>query len=1538
MNLKLKAFSLLSMSLMGLALVFFQSGYAQNVIHPNIESANGLFVNSYTGTLTYEREDLLIPGEFMPMEISFGYNSSRRARDLGYGLGWSFPYTMYYLEDSLRVIIVHKNGRRDIFLKNGANFDPPTGVFYELERIPEGFTLQEKEGLTYYFEDSSHQQLTRMVDPNDNILSLDYDSEGRLIRMTDPYDRSLHLRWEDGHMVEVIDSLEVPVRSVQYQYEDNLLVKVIDPMGYEEEYVYNAERQLVQMADKRDNVTTIYYNPNASVEKIVSCLTIHNFTYNTAEQTTYFVEKVRGGQNITTTYDYGDDGKLAEKKGNCCGYKVGYEYDEDNNITQRTDANDHLSSFTYDDRGNVLSQTDPLGYTQSFTYEPEFNRMTSMTDKRGNTTSFRYDTDGNLTRIDYPLGIFETFTYNQEGKKIRETDKNGNITHYEYDVYRNLSVIREPLGRTTVMNYGPRGNLLSEVDPNGNITRYVYDLNDRVDSIIRPLGSIATFSYDEIGNKISETDPNGNTTTFEYDGLNRLIAVNEPNAITTHYEYDEQGNQIKMVDPNGNAYIYTYTTQGFRESETDPLGNTIYYVHDGVGNVLSMTDKRGNTTTYEYDVLDRLVKEVDPLGYERSYTYDPNGNKSSITNKNGNSTIYSYDELNRKIKEIDPLGFSLEFGLDGQGNSVLHVDKEGKNYVSEYDSLNRLIRTINPLGYEEIFDYDPKGNKVLEVSKSGDSTIFIFDERNRIAEYLKPLGEFIKYGYDSNNNLAQVRTNNNYLRFIYDQNDRIQVVFDSLGTVKGYEYDSNGNIIKVIYPDGNSDLLMYDNLNRITGFISPLSDTMKFVFDKNGNQISEIYRDGNIRGLKYDENNRLVNIKNEDGNIYQFRYDGVGNRTSIIDPNLRKTNYIFDPNNNIVSEIYPDGTILSLKYDKNNNLIEKIDGKGNSILFEYDDLNRLRRRSSSNFIQSDQFEYDEEDRIIVAINDIVELAFSYDRLGNISKETLNNDSLQVIYDPEINTIKRIYPDGSQVLEKYDPRDRLEEIYYNDSLITKYTYNTQDLTTNISYSNNTWVEYSYDSLSRVSEIIQNPDTFFFTKYLYDKENRVIKELRLDTDHFTKYYVYDNANRLVKFLEGSRVGNMIQDTTSLFTYKYDNLGNRKFVYRNNLTEEYTSNEVNEYVSNNGAAYVNDKNGNLTEDNINKYEYDYLNRLTKINTNNTIITYKYDPIGRRYSTIYEDPINQTSDTTQYFYNSDRKISEKKLSSQEVTNFIFGTGLDEIILRVFDGDFCFFHHDLRNNIIGISNKQGHLIERYEYLPFGDFRIYSPDFFEQLDSSFLSNNIYFSGKWFESSINKYDFRARAYSPELGRFLQRDPSGFVDSYNLYEYSLNNPINFSDPSGAALPLVLPAVQIIGPIIGGWIVRQGAKRLIVIGGRIVLNKKLKENVATVAINGAKRVLSETEYKRLRSRCDDLHKSYHDACDNPARRCDANLPCKSYDPIINEIKSCINLRQQYLDEGCEDIYPDDADHKGQIELRKQQLINCVDRKLRACMNQCF
>jgi RHS repeat-associated protein len=57
-----------------------------------------------------------------------------------------------------------------------------------------------------------------------------------------------------------------------------------------------------------------------------------------------------------------------------------------------------------------------------------------------------------------------------------------------------------------------------------------------------------------------------------------------------------------------------------------------------------------------------------------------------------------------------------------------------------------------------------------------------------------------------------------------------------------------------------------------------------------------------------------------------------------------------------------------------------------------------------------------------------------------------------------------------------------------------------------------------------------------------------------------------------------------------------------------------------------------------------------------------------------------------------------------------------------------------------------------------------------------------------------YHYKARAYAPAWGRFLQSDPIGSAGGMNLYAYTDNDPVNGSDPSGLA------PIDVYGPTYG------------------------------------------------------------------------------------------------------------------------------------------
>jgi RHS repeat-associated protein len=99
---------------------------------------------------------------------------------------------------------------------------------------------------------------------------------------------------------------------------------------------------------------------------------------------------------------------------------------------------------------------------------------------------------------------------------------------------------------------------------------------------------------------------------------------------------------------------------------------------------------------------------------------------------------------------------------------------------------------------------------------------------------------------------------------------------------------------------------------------------------------------------------------------------------------------------------------------------------------------------------------------------------------------------------------------------------------------------------------------------------------------------------------------------------------------------------------------------------------------------------------------------------------------------------------------------------------------------VMAITDMNEATVESMRYTPYGEMTITRNGTPQSSDP--LGQHVSYTGRWFDEESGLYYYRARAYDPVKGRFLERDPLGYAAGANLFEYARTNPITSVDPLG------------------------------------------------------------------------------------------------------------------------------------------------------------
>ncbi|MHA1909216.1 MAG: RHS repeat domain-containing protein, partial [Candidatus Thorarchaeota archaeon] len=264
--------------------------------------------------------------------------------------------------------------------------------------------------------------------------------------------------------------------------------------------------------------------------------------------------------------------------------------------------------------------------------------------------------------------------------------------------------------------------------------------------------------------------------------------------------------------------------------------------------------------------------------------------------------------------------------------------------------------------------------------------------------------------------------------------------------------------------------------------------------------------------------------------------------------------------------------------------------------------------------------------------------------------------------------------------------------------------------------------------------------------------------------------------------ARIGALVATINDPPSFIYDEIGNRQEVVSepSYLPYPISSNVLNQYDYVGEDQWTYGPNGELLSDG--NYVYDYNNEIGLqvvwekvidggVTSSIPRVTYYRDALGRLI-------VEKTSDYTCFrVYDQNNPIIELMrrndgagFTSKEFTH---GHGM-KLTHVAFDNKDFWLTSDDSNTLRLVTDHLGYVVSKPRYKPFGQ-----PENNELRKSPISCGYV---GMWFTPGFPLFSSRFRSYRPDVGRYIQRDPAGFIDDPNLYTFTRNNPIQFWDPTG------------------------------------------------------------------------------------------------------------------------------------------------------------
>ena len=548
-----------------------------------------------------------------------------------------------------------------------------------------------------------------------------------------------------------------------------------------------------------------------------------------------------------------------------------------------------------------------------------------------------------------------------------------------------------------------------------------------------------------------------------------------------------------------------------------------------------------------------------------------------------------------------------------------------------------------------------------------------------------------------------------------------------------------------------------------------------------------------------------------------YEYDALGRITKVTSGSKKDVSYVYDDADNLQAIVYPDGTKVSYEYDLNDNLVKLTDRNGKVTTYKHDALNRVTEVIRSNGTKT-EVSYDAEDHITKIVNTcgscgkvISTYEYKYNDQGYVVGETATELEAGTRKTPS-------WEDWYNWGDTQNETDKADCEHQEKEIQTTRTYEYDD----------NW------ELTRCTEKAEGGKKTVHN-YTYDKiGNRTSYEKIEDGVSKAKYnYKYNDSNQLIKRTNAKIWG----DPGT--TYSYDKDGNLiqecdKTNSADPVTYEYTAENRLAVVKQGGtvlmaAMYDGDNNRVFELDNTYKWEDCYgdevlipANQRTEDGNSpkeQLASLVKGGSNAKGYTlTEYINDINRENTEVLAEYGADEKVRQA---------YTYGeSGIGERVSVDKSEESSYYLYDGRNSVTGILTETANLTNSYQYDSYGNLTSGTADGVNYYGYNGESTNV---------KTGLQYLRARYYNAENGTFTTEDSDlGTTENpltRNRYDYTTNNPLNYSDPTGHSLWSRIKSTA-----------KKAAKAVKSVGKKIVNTaKKVVKTVVNTAKKAAKTIVN-------------------------------------------------------------------------------------------------